>query len=82
MKIKDEQTQIREKIKSLKEAQEGVDFRKKLARKKINRLDNSVFVLASSLRVVNWEFDHQELVLNLLDEYNILLLDKLNNGGE
>ncbi len=82
MIIKDEQVQIREKIEYLKKAQEGVGFRRRLARTNLNKLDNSIFVSTDKLRVANWEYDHQSQVLNLLDEYNLLLLDKLNNGAE
>lgn len=82
MEIKDGQAQIREKRNDLKKAQDGVDFRKKIARKNLSKLDNSMFVSTDKLRVANYEYEHQSLVLGLLDEYDMLLLDKLNNGGD
>lgn len=67
MKIKDSNTQIREKIAELKRVQEDVDFRKSLASKKLRKLDNSFFVNTDKLRMANWEYEHQRLVLQLLD---------------
>ena len=77
MRIKDSNTQIREKIAELKRVQEDVDFRKSLASKKLRKLDNSFFVNTDKLRMANWEYDHQRLVLQLLDEYQLMLCDKL-----
>ena len=77
MKIKDENTQVREKINELKKAQEYVDFKKSLSKKKLQKLDNSFFVNTDKLRLANWEYDNEKLVLQLLDEYHLLLLDKL-----
>lgn len=39
MKIKDENTQVREKINELKKAQEYIDFKKSLSKKKLQKLD-------------------------------------------
>lgn len=77
MKIKDSNTQIRDKIAELKKVQEDVDFRKSLASKKLRKLDNSFFVNTDKLRMADWEYEHQKLVLQLLDEYQLMLCDKL-----
>lgn len=77
MKIKDENTQVREKINELKKAQEYVDFKKSLSKKKLQKLDNSFFVNPDKLRLANWEYDNEKLVLQLLDEYQLILCDKI-----
>ena len=77
MKIKDGNTQIREKINELKKAQEYIDFKKSLSKKKLTKLDNSFFVNTDKLRTANWEYDNEKLVLQLLDEYQLMLCDKI-----
>lgn len=77
MKIKDEKTQIREKVNELKNAQEYIDFKKSLSKKKLSKLDNSFFVNTDKLRLANWEYDNEKLVLQLLDEYQLMLSDKI-----
>ena len=77
MKIKDENTQVREKVNELKKAQEYIDFKKSLSKKKLHKLDNSFFVNTDKLRLANWEYDNEKLVLQLLDEYQLMLCDKI-----
>ena len=77
MKIKDENTQVREKVNELKKAQEYIDFKKSLSKKKLQKLDNSFFVNTDKLRLANWEYDNEKLVLQLLDEYQLMLCDKI-----
>ena len=77
MKIKDENTQVREKVNELKKAQEYIDFKKSLSKKKLDKLNNSFFFNTYKLRLANYEYDNEKLALQLLDEYNLLLLDKI-----
>ena len=77
MKIKDENTQVREKVNELKKAQEYIDFKKSLSKKKLQKLDNSFFVNTDKLRLANWEYDNEKLVLQLLDDYQLMICDNI-----
>ena len=77
MKIKDEATQIREKINELKKAHGYIDFKKSLSKKKLDKLNNSFFVNTDKLRLANYEYDNEKLALQLLDEYQLMLCDKI-----
>jgi hypothetical protein len=77
MRIKDNNTQIREKINELKKAQEYIDLKKSYNKKKLDKLNNSFFVNTDKLRTANWEYDNEKLVLQLLDEYQLIICDKI-----
>lgn len=80
MKIKDQNTQIREKLNEITKIQKDIDFRLELARKKSNRLHNFAWCNMGSLRMAEAEYNYHKTVLKLIDEYQLELLDRLDDA--
>ena len=80
MKIKDQNTQIREKVDELTKIQKDIGFRLELARKKSYRLYNFTWCNLSSLRIAEAEYNYHKTVLKLIDEYQLQLLDRLDDA--